>query len=111
MIKITSEITTTSGFKSSVSVLEVNSYTINETVQLGTGNTMPFGIAGKNININYQIFKSLDDKNAGNSSIQVSNLPYSINVQPSPDDVVNESYVYNKVVADLNLKGYNTVFI
>lgn len=56
MIKIKSELTNSSGFKSTVSILEVTNYTLSQTVNLVTGSTMPaMPINGKNINVNYSV--------------------------------------------------------
>jgi len=106
MINITSELKQNAGFTSKVSVLEITSYTINETVQLTTGSTMPLPTAGKNINVNFQLYKSSTDKNAGAAAYQAVGFPYSFSIQPLPEDVINESYVYDKVSAQLTNLGY-----
>lgn len=62
MIKINSTIQSQSNFETSEAVLVINSYSINETVILTTGSTMPaMANSGKSVNVNYQLYKSLDD--------------------------------------------------
>lgn len=62
MIKINSTIQSHSNFETSEAVLVINSYNINETVILTTGSTLPpIANSGKSVNINYQLYKSLED--------------------------------------------------
>jgi len=112
MIKITSELKQNSGFKSSISVLQINSYTTTETVMLTTGSTMPMpAIGGKNIQISVSVYKSLNDKNAGATPYQPMDFPYNFSVQSVPSDEITESYLYNQVRSKLNDLGYSTEFI
>ena len=111
MIKITTELKQNAGFTSKISVLEITSYTINETVQLTTGSTMPLPQTGKNINVNFQLYRSITDKSSGASSYQAVGFPYSFSIQPALDDEVNESYVYNQVAAQLSNLGYANEFV
>jgi len=111
MIKITSELKQNAGFTSKISVLEITSYTINETVQLVSGTTMPLPQAGKNINVNFNLYKSVTDKNAGASPYQAVGFPYNFSMQPAPEDEVNESYVYDQIASQLSSFGYNNEWI
>lgn len=106
MLKITSELKTNAGFKTSIAVLEISSYTSTETVQLVTGSTMPMAAPGKNISVNYQVYKSANDKASGANAFQPDAFPYSINIKPSAEDVVNDAYIYSKVSAELTSQGY-----
>ncbi|RZJ82580.1 MAG: hypothetical protein EOO47_00080 [Flavobacterium sp.] len=111
MIKITSELTQTSGFKSTASVLEINSYTLTETVRLTSGTTSPMPtIAGKNITVNFSLYKSLSDKENNAAPFIANGFPYSINFSVEDGVDVDEEYVYNQVKADLNVRGFNTEF-
>ena len=111
MIKITSELRQNSGFKSSISVLEITSYTTTETTQLVTGSTPAIpAIGGKNIIVNVSVYKSLTDKANGANPFQPMDFPYNFSIQPAPEDEINESYLYNKVSAKLNDLGFNTEF-
>lgn len=108
MIKITSELKQNAGFTSTASVLEINSYTINETVQLTTVSTMAMpAMTGKNINVNFSLYKSFEDKQSGASAFTAVDFPYSISIKAEEDDIVDESFIYNKVKADLTQRGYN----
>lgn len=112
MIKIKSELVNQSGFKSTTSVLEITNYTLSQTVNLTTGNTMPpMAHTGKNINVNYSIYKSITDKNNGASPFQPSNFPFNYHFQINEEDDVNESLIYNLVIDRLNNDGYTTEFI
>lgn len=111
MIKITTELKQNAGFTSKISVLEITSYTINETVQLTTGSTMPLPQTGKNINVNFQLYKSVTDKSAGAAPYQAVGFPYSFSIQPLVEDEINESYVYNQVATQLSNLGYQNEWI
>jgi hypothetical protein len=112
MIKITSELTQNAGFTSTQSVLEINTYTLTDTVRLTTGSTMAMpAMAGKNITVNFSLYKSLDDKENNAAPYVANGFPYSINFSVEDDVEVTESYVYNQVRADLNVRGFNTEFI
>jgi len=111
MIKITTELKQNAGFTSKISVLEISSYTINETIQLTTGNTMPMPTTGKNIQVNFQLYRSISDKTAGAAPYQAVGFPYNFSIQPAPEDEVNESFIYNKVAAQLSNLGYQNEWI
>lgn len=111
MIKITSELSHHSGWKSSISVLQINSYILTHTVQLISGSTMPMATSGKNVNILYQVWKSEIDKNNGAASYQPVSLPFNFYSAVDEDDEVNESYVYNLVKAKLNDLGLDNEWI
>jgi len=111
MIKITTELKQNAGFTSKISVLEISSYTINETIQLTTGSTMPLPTAEKNIQANFQLYRSISDKSAGAAPYQAVGFPFSFSIQPAPEDEVNESYVYNQVASQLNNLGFNNEWI
>ena len=104
MLKITTELKTNAGFKTTIGVLEITSYTSNETVQLVTGSTMP--TSGKNITVSYQVFKSASDKAAGANAFQPDSFPYSINIKPLAEDVISDAYIYSKVSEQLTNQGY-----
>lgn len=112
MITITTKLNQQSGFETESAILQINSYSINETIVLTTGITsMPTMPAGKQINVNYSVFKDLqayDDKSA---PFQPVGFPYNISISPAPADVIDESYIYNKVRAKLNADGYNTEWL
>jgi hypothetical protein len=112
MIKIKSELVNSSGFKSTTSVLEITNYTMSQTVSLVTGSTMPaMAHTGKNINVNYLIYKSISDKNNGATPFQPSNFPFNCHFQIGDEEVVNESLIYNLVKDKLDSDGYTTEFI
>ena len=112
MIKIKSELVSSSGFKSTTSVLEITNYTMSQTVNLVTGSTMPpMANTGKNINVNYSIFKSVTDKNNGATPFQPSNFPFNYHFQIEDEEVVSESLIYNLVKNKLDNDGYTTEFI
>ena len=111
MIKITTELKQNAGFTSKISVLEIISYTINETIQLVSGNTMPLPQTGKTIQVAFQLYRSMADKNASASSYQAVGFPYSFSIQPLPEDEINESYIYNQVAIQLSNLGYANEFV
>lgn len=107
MIKITSELKTNSAFRSTISVLEVTSYTVTETISLVANTPMPTLNAGKNIMVYAQVYKSATDKASGAAPYSPIDFPYSFNLQPAADDVVTEEYIYAGVLAKLQASNYN----
>lgn len=105
MIKIITELKQNSGFSSKASVLEINSYTLTETVQLVQNPTMP-SMGSKNVQIQFSLYKSATDKANGAAPYSAIDFPYSYNVIPSIDDVVNEAYLYQAVSVKLTEAGY-----
>lgn len=110
MIKITTTLQQPSGFQTDEAVLEINSYNLNQTVQLVTGATM-LPTAGKHISINTSVYKSIEDKNNSALAFQPVNFPMSFSLSPLADDEITESYLYNSVKAKLNDAGYNTEWL
>lgn len=110
MIKITSELKTNQGFTTKVAVLEVTSYTITETVQVAAS-SMPAMGAGKNVSINFAVYKSAADKEAGEQPMQPKDFPYNFNAQPASEDIITVDYIYSKVLSQLNEKGYTASLV
>lgn len=107
MIKITSELKQNSGFSSKVSVLEINSYTLTETVQLVTNPTMPMPmVGGKNVTVQFSLYKSATDKSNGAAPYTAIDFPYSYQLSPGVEDVINETYLYAAVSHKLTEAGY-----
>ncbi len=111
MILITTKLNQQSGFETESAVLQITSYTVTETVQLVTGSTIPFPNTGKQISLNYSIFKDLLAFESANSPFQPVGFPYSIQILPATDDVINESFIYNQLRSKLNTLGYDAEWI
>jgi|GEM_PF-1166011 len=107
MIKITTELKQNSGFTSKISVLEITSYTLNETVYLVQNPNMPTPISGnKNLMVQFSLYKSAADKANGASPYQAIDFPYSYQLSPGVEDVINETYLYAAVSHKLTEAGY-----
>lgn len=112
MIKITSELKQNAGFTSKVSVLELTSYTMNETVVLVQNTTMPSpSVGSKNITVLGSLYKSATDKAAGATSFTAVDFPYSFSIQATAEDVVNEAFLYTAVSAKLTDLGYTNEIV
>jgi len=106
MIKITSELKQNAGFTSKVSVLEITSYTLNETVYLVQNPTMPSMAGNKNLMVQFSLYKSSTDKSNGAAPYQAIDFPYSYQLSPGIDDVINEAYLYSAISQKLTDAGY-----
>lgn len=112
MIKITSTLKQASGFSSTKSVMELTSYTVTETVQLVVLPTMPAAIPNsKNIQINFSLYKSIEDKEAGAASYQAVDFPYNFSLQASTDATIDEAFLYSEVSAKLTELNYSNTII
>jgi hypothetical protein len=102
-IKINTTLNYNGGFSSNESVLRVTNYSVTENFPLVTGLTAPMQTttSGKTVNVNYQIYKSLGDFEAGQTPVQPLNFPYQINKAYNNEDV------YNLVKTDLTSKSYD----
>lgn len=108
MIKITTELKQNAGFTSKVSILEITSYTITETVQLVQPTNMPAMTGGgRNIMVNFNLYKSLSDKENGASPYSAIDFPFNYSLQASPEDVIDSAYLYAAVSTKLADAGYN----
>ena len=109
MITITTKLHQQSGFETESAVLQINGYSVNETILLTTGTTaMPTMPAGKQINVTYSVYKDLQAFEDKSAPFQPVGFPYNISISPASAEVIDESYIYNKVKAKLNADGYNT---
>lgn len=102
-ILITTPLNYNGGFSSDESILRITNYSVIENFPLVTGLTAPMQTttSGKRIDINYQVFKSLEDFESGESAVHPLNFQYQISKPYLNEDV------YDLVAADLTAKSYD----